>query len=112
MPNLRSYPNSNDETGKSHIGSSGNRIATVLFYLGSPEEGGETIFPNAEGSPVNITTHETKGGSIEVKANAGDAVLFWDYTPDNKPDPRSLHGGKPVLSVCLSSKLNDRRIRE
>lgn len=40
----------NDETGMSHIGQSGNRIATVLFYLGTPEEGGETIFPNAEGT--------------------------------------------------------------
>lgn len=31
------------------MGKSGNRIATVLFYLGTPGEGGETIFPNAEG---------------------------------------------------------------
>lgn len=25
----------------------GNRMATVLMYLATPEEGGETIFPNA-----------------------------------------------------------------
>eukprot|EP01127_Copromyxa_protea_P009836 TRINITY_DN2347_c0_g1_i1.p1 TRINITY_DN2347_c0_g1~~TRINITY_DN2347_c0_g1_i1.p1 ORF type:complete len:173 (-),score=36.20 TRINITY_DN2347_c0_g1_i1:24-542(-) len=76
---------SDDDVGKSHQGKSGNRIATVLFYLGSPDEGGETIFPS------------TADGVVEVKANAGDAVLFWDYTPENKPDRASLHGGKPVL---------------
>jgi len=76
---------SDDDTGRSHQGKSGNRIATVLTYLHTPDDGGETIFPNAQGGP------------LEVKAKAGDAVLFWDYTPDGKPDPKSLHGGKPVL---------------
>jgi len=73
---------SNDENGKVHIGTQGNRIATVLTYLHSPDEGGETIFPEAQKS---------------VPAKAGDAVLFWDLTPNNDPDPRSLHGGKPVI---------------
>eukprot|EP01126_Amoeba_proteus_P055841 TRINITY_DN6955_c0_g1_i3.p1 TRINITY_DN6955_c0_g1~~TRINITY_DN6955_c0_g1_i3.p1 ORF type:complete len:282 (-),score=46.07 TRINITY_DN6955_c0_g1_i3:127-972(-) len=72
--------------GESHIGNSGNRIATLLFYLHTPDEGGETIFP------------DTRSGSIEVKARAGDAVLFWDVTPDNQPDFRALHGGKPVIN--------------
>lgn len=76
---------SDDDTGRAHIGISGNRIATVLFYLHTPDEGGETIFPAAS------------KGSIEVKANAGDAVLFWDYLPDGTPDGKSLHGGKPVI---------------
>eukprot|EP01126_Amoeba_proteus_P063879 TRINITY_DN8863_c0_g1_i4.p1 TRINITY_DN8863_c0_g1~~TRINITY_DN8863_c0_g1_i4.p1 ORF type:complete len:261 (+),score=53.06 TRINITY_DN8863_c0_g1_i4:60-842(+) len=53
-------------TASNHIGDSGNRIATVLFYLHTPDEGGETLFP------------ETKTGPMEVKARAGDAVLFWE----------------------------------
>jgi len=76
---------SHDESGEKFIGKSGQRIATVLTYLASPEEGGETIFPNAE------------GGLLKVKANAGDAVLFWSCTPDGKEDSRSLHGGNPVI---------------
>jgi len=76
---------SDDETGRAHIGASGNRVATVLFYLRTPEAGGETIFPNAVGGP------------IQVEAKAGDAVLFWDALPDGSNDPKSLHGGNPVL---------------
>jgi len=74
-----------DEKGKPHIGSSGNRVATVLSYLQEPEEGGETIFPLAD------------AGKIEVKVNTGDAVLFFDYTPSGEPDHKALHGSNPVI---------------
>jgi hypothetical protein len=30
-----------------YIRDAGNRIATVVMYLGEPEEGGETVFPMA-----------------------------------------------------------------
>jgi len=70
------------EVGRAHIGEQGNRFATVLTYLHEPEEGGATIFPNAH---------------LEVRAKAGDSVLFWDLHSDNSPDENSLHGGKPVL---------------
>jgi len=36
---------SNDESGKQFIGTSGNRFATVLTYLKTPDDGGETHFP-------------------------------------------------------------------
>eukprot|EP01124_Arcella_intermedia_P019099 TRINITY_DN2623_c0_g1_i1.p1 TRINITY_DN2623_c0_g1~~TRINITY_DN2623_c0_g1_i1.p1 ORF type:complete len:266 (+),score=17.71 TRINITY_DN2623_c0_g1_i1:36-800(+) len=65
------------------LGAAGNRIATVLTYLSTPESGGETVFPNA---------------GLQVKATKGNAVLFWDITPDGKSDPMSLHGGNPVIS--------------
>jgi len=71
-----------NDAGRVHIGLQGNRIATVLTYLHSPEEGGGTIFPE-----INKV----------VPAKAGDSVLFWDLHPDNSVDPRSLHGGKPVI---------------
>eukprot|EP01125_Pyxidicula_operculata_P014707 TRINITY_DN4931_c0_g1_i2.p1 TRINITY_DN4931_c0_g1~~TRINITY_DN4931_c0_g1_i2.p1 ORF type:complete len:201 (+),score=38.35 TRINITY_DN4931_c0_g1_i2:398-1000(+) len=71
-----------DELGRKHTEGPGNRMATVLTYLESPEEGGETTFPS-----VGLT----------VKAKAGDSVLFWDYTPDGNPDSLTLHGANPVL---------------
>jgi len=73
-----------DGSGERFIGKAGQRIATVLTYLHSPDEGGETVFPNADGGP------------LQVKANAGDAVLFWSMTPDGHEDTKSLHGGNPV----------------
>jgi len=73
---------SNDANGAPFIGSSGNRMATVLTYLSTPEEGGETVFPEAQ---------------LTVKARKGDAVLFFNMHPDGSVDPRSLHGGLPVV---------------
>jgi len=61
----------------------GNRYATVLTYLRSPDEGGCTIFPHA---------------NLRVPAKKGDSVLFWDLMPSNEGDPSSLHGGEPVIS--------------
>lgn len=37
---------------KPYIGENGQRIATVLTYLSTPEAGGETIFPDAENGPL------------------------------------------------------------
>lgn len=71
-----------DTSGR--LGPAGNRMATVLIYLSEVEEGGETIFPRAE------------GGELAVKPKKGDAVLFWDMTTNGKTDEESLHGGRPV----------------
>ena len=62
-----------------HVKNGGQRIATVIMYLNTPEEGGQTIFPDA---------------AIAVKAQKGNALLF-KY---NKPDKSTLtlHGGLPV----------------
>jgi len=73
---------STDENGKAFIGSAGNRIATVIVYLTTPDEGGETIFPHVD---------------IRVPAVKGNAILFWDSLPDGTVDPMSMHGGLPVI---------------
>eukprot|EP01130_Rhizamoeba_saxonica_P004155 TRINITY_DN1710_c0_g1_i1.p1 TRINITY_DN1710_c0_g1~~TRINITY_DN1710_c0_g1_i1.p1 ORF type:complete len:162 (+),score=44.12 TRINITY_DN1710_c0_g1_i1:621-1106(+) len=72
---------SDDETGRVHIGNQGQRIATALVYLNTPEAGGDTYFPKA---------------GLSVEAKKGDAILFWDCDPFNNPDTMSLHGGKPI----------------
>jgi len=73
---------SNDANGEPFIRGWGNRMATVLLYLQPAEEGGETIFPEA---------------SIIVTPKKGDAILFFDMNADGTVDPRSLHGGRPVI---------------
>lgn len=70
-----------DRGNMTHILSrGGQRVATFLMYLNTPEEGGETLFPNA---------------GISVSAVEGNALLFKYPTPFDKP--LSLHSGSPVV---------------
>jgi prolyl 4-hydroxylase len=59
----------------------GQRVATLVMYLNTPEEGGATTFPEA---------------GITVHAVAGHAVFFSYDRPD--PATRTLHGGAPVIA--------------
>ncbi|EFJ50167.1 hypothetical protein VOLCADRAFT_80309 [Volvox carteri f. nagariensis] len=77
----------------------GNRMATVLMYLATPEEGGETVFPKipvpAGQTRANFSECGMKG--LAVKPVKGDAVLFWSIRPDGRFEPGSLHGSCPVI---------------
>lgn len=98
----------------------GNRVATVLLYLSTVEEGGATTLPLA--SPANATRAaqafppsdpasdpsadpqcagaEKHGGGmgVAVRPRKGDALLFWDMLPDGRTvDRRSLHASCPTL---------------
>jgi len=77
----------------------GQRVATLLMYLTTPEEGGETIFPNgktpADHNPADWS--ECAKGKLGVKPKRGDAMLFYSLTPDGRKDPSSLHGSCPVV---------------
>ena len=59
----------------------GQRIKTLLAYLNTPADGGETVFPE---------------GGATVAAVAGHAVQF-DY-PTGSPADLCLHGGAPVAA--------------
>jgi len=82
-----------------------NRMLTVLWYLSSVSDGGETVFPMANGSPrprhFKLRNREdcdwqaSKGG-IKIEAIKGRVVLFYSMLPDGTLDPNSLHGACPV----------------
>jgi prolyl 4-hydroxylase len=58
----------------------GQRVGTIVMYLGEPEKGGGTVFPDVH---------------LEVAPKRGNAVFF-SYTRPH-PSTRTLHGGSPVL---------------
>ncbi len=59
----------------------GQRVATLVMYLGEPERGGGTVFPDVH---------------LEVAPKRGNAVFFSYDRPH--PSTRTLHGGSPVLA--------------
>ncbi len=56
-------------------------MITVLIYLRTADEGGETDFPLIP---------------LKVSPRVGDAVLFFDLQPDGNLEPLSRHAGLPV----------------
>lgn len=75
------------EDGKNNWEPGGQRMITVIAYLNNVEEGGETGFPEL---------------GINVPPKKGDAVVFHNTLPNDaathpKINPRSLHGGMPVI---------------
>lgn len=70
-----------DEPGPAaDIARRGQRIGTFLIFLNDDFEGGETEFPKA---------------GLSCRGRAGDALFFANVTPDGRPDPLTLHAGRP-----------------
>jgi prolyl 4-hydroxylase len=59
----------------------GQRVASLVCYLNTPEAGGATVFPDV---------------GLDVAPIRGNAVFFSYDRPD--PSTRSLHGGAPVTA--------------
>ena len=59
----------------------GQRVATLITYLNTPEAGGATVFPDV---------------GLEVAPIQGHAVFFAYERP--QPVSRTLHGGTPVVA--------------
>jgi prolyl 4-hydroxylase len=62
-------------------GEANQRILTALLYLNEDYEGGETAFLRT---------------GLSYKGRLGDALLFRNVTGGGRPDPKSLHAGRPV----------------
>lgn len=75
----------------------GQRIATVLMYLTTPEEGGETVFPMGSPKVTGPEWSECARKGLAVKSVRGNALLFYSLHPDGREDPKSLHGSCPTL---------------
>ncbi|KAI8476684.1 MAG: hypothetical protein J3K34DRAFT_400129 [Monoraphidium minutum] len=76
----------------------GQRVVTALMYLSTPEEGGETVFPDAE-----VQSDHEPGASacaskgLVNKIYKGDMLVFYSLTPEGETDLTSLHASCPTL---------------
>ncbi len=78
-PHQDSWPSTDTHWFQPH----GARVATVLFYLNTPELGGGTNFPNL--------------GRI-VSAKKGRVVVFYNtHLGSQEPNDLAIHGGMPVI---------------
>ncbi|XP_066971753.1 LOW QUALITY PROTEIN: prolyl 4-hydroxylase subunit alpha-1-like [Macrobrachium rosenbergii] len=68
--------------GKFRDFESGDRLATWMFYLSDVEAGGRTAFPKA---------------GVSVTPVKGSAAFWFNLLRNGKLNPRSGHGGCPVL---------------
>uniref|UniRef100_H3CKW0 Prolyl 4-hydroxylase, transmembrane a n=1 Tax=Tetraodon nigroviridis TaxID=99883 RepID=H3CKW0_TETNG len=113
---------SNAETACSHTRLAGNKSAlsevpcrylTMLFYLSSVEEGGESTFPVADnrtyeeqalvqdGVDLTDTQEACDRGNLRIKPTVGTALLWYNHLSDGRGwmgelDEYSLHGDCPV----------------
>lgn len=65
------------------VAEHGQRVLTLLIYLNDNYEDGETYFPKLDQG---------------FKGRKGDALVFWNVTPDGAPDPLTLHMGSAPAS--------------
>ena len=98
------------ESGKlGNNANGGQRKATVLMYLETVEDGGETVFPDSTWASDALKSQQaaeaaeglwSKCGArgVAAKPKKGDALLFFSLDSDNVPDSQSLHEGCPPLS--------------
>jgi prolyl 4-hydroxylase len=82
------------------------RVCTVLVYLSTPEEGGETAFPKTteedwadpQQRANNGYFSDCAKGHVAAKPQKGDALLFYSLKPDGKTaDDLAMHTGCPLL---------------
>eukprot|EP00798_Chlamydomonas_sp_ICE-L_P008663 gene8663-34114_t len=60
------------------------------------DEGGETVFPNADKKVSGDEWSECAQKGLAVKAKKGDAVMFYALRPDGFTDATSLHASCPT----------------
>lgn len=72
-----------------------NRLITVFWYLTNVSEGGETLFPRADGLPQPMDMYSCDAG-LKVKPELGNVIFWYSLHPNGNTDPNGLHAACPV----------------
>ena len=79
-----------DAIPKSLLDESGQRIATLLVYLNTVENGGATCF---------------KDLNLQVQPVQGKALLFFPSLVDGKSDERTMHAGQVAFDTKFIAQI-------
>lgn len=79
------------------------RLLTAFYYLNHVDEGGETLFPAADGAmapdeALRLDEAAARRVGLAVRPSRGSALLFYNHGPDGRAiDPAAVHAGSAVL---------------
>lgn len=74
------------------------RAGTILIYLSDVEEGGETMFARDGFLDAYFLYDGNNPDHLKVKPKRGRVLVWYDMHPYTEAiDPRTLHGGSPVI---------------
>ena len=85
-----------DEIPAAQLENGGQRIATLLVYLNTLENGGGTIFRDLK---------DATGTELTMKPKQGSALLFFPALADGAPDDRTLHKGEVAVEKKMIAQM-------
>jgi len=85
-----------DEIPASQLENGGQRVATLLVYLNTLDQGGATIFRDLK-SP--------SGEQLAMQPKKGSALLFFPAFKDGTPDDRTLHKGEVAIDEKMIAQI-------
>ena len=79
------------------------RLLTAFYYLNEVEEGGQTVFPAADGAmdaaeAMALDEPAAAGKGLAVTPERGSALLWYNHDEDGAREPAAVHAGARVLS--------------
>jgi prolyl 4-hydroxylase len=77
-----------DEVPAAQLSNGGQRLATLLVYLNTVQNGGGSIFRDLE---------DRDGNPLTMRPVQGSALLFFPADANGIPDDRTLHKGEVVI---------------
>jgi len=85
------HPPHTDWYERPGMGKDDALLITLMIYMTTPEEGGQTNFPDAH---LGKEAPGPKGYNFQPKR--GDLAIWWSCTKDGKQDMKSMHQAIPV----------------
>jgi hypothetical protein len=86
-----------DEIPSSQLANGGQRVATLLVYLNSIENGGGTIFRDLKDA--------TGLSNLTMQPKQGSALLFFPAFRNGTPDDRTLHKGEIAVEEKMIAQM-------